>query len=68
MQKKNSKKVDHIVCKIITFEMKKGAFYTPYKIGSTNFESSWPNTLVLHKLEAVDTVFRKLSWKSKNKK
>jgi hypothetical protein len=56
MCEKNFKKVDHIVCKIITFEVKKGAFFTPCKIGSTNFESSWPNTLALHKLEAFDIV------------
>jgi hypothetical protein len=51
-----SKKVDHIDYKNIVFEVKKRAFFTPCKTGLANFESSWPKTFVLHKLEAFDIV------------
>jgi hypothetical protein len=49
-------KIDYIDCKIIVFEMKKRAFFTPYKTGSKTFESSWLKTLVLHKLEEFDII------------
>jgi hypothetical protein len=51
---KSFKKADHLNCKIIAFEVKKRAFFSPCKIGSTNFESSWLKTFVLHKVEAFD--------------
>jgi hypothetical protein len=51
------KKLDGIDLKIIVFEVKKRAFFTPYKIGPTNFESSWLKTFALHKLEAFGNVF-----------
>jgi hypothetical protein len=50
------KKVDHIDCKIIAFEVKKKAFFTPHKTRSTNLECSWLKTFALHKLEAFDIV------------
>jgi hypothetical protein len=40
MRGKNFKKVDHIDCKIIVFEVKKRAFLTPCKTWLTNFEFS----------------------------
>jgi hypothetical protein len=51
---KSFKIVDHINCKIIAFEVKKRILFTPYKVGSINFESSWLKTFALHKLEAFD--------------
>jgi hypothetical protein len=50
------KKADHIDCKVIAFEVKKRAFFTPCKIGSTNFEFSWLKTFALNKLKAFDIV------------
>jgi hypothetical protein len=54
--RKSFKKVDHIGCKIIAFEVKKRDFFTPCKTRSANFESSWLKTFALHKLEAFDIV------------
>jgi hypothetical protein len=56
MCRKSFKKVDHRDCKIIAFEMKKRAFFTPCKTWSINFESTWLKTFALHKLEALDVV------------
>jgi hypothetical protein len=42
---KSFKKFDRIDCKIVAFEMKKKALFTPYKTWSTNFESSWLKTM-----------------------
>jgi hypothetical protein len=53
---KKFQKVDHIDSKVIAFEMKRRVFFTPCKIGSTNFESSWLKTFALHNLEAFDIV------------
>jgi hypothetical protein len=53
---KSFKKVDHINCKIIAFEVKKRAFFTPCKTRLANFECSWLKTFALHKLEAFDNV------------
>jgi hypothetical protein len=39
-----------------SFEVKKRAFFTYYKIGSANFESSWLKAFALQKLEAFDIV------------
>jgi hypothetical protein len=47
---------DYIDCKIIMFEVKKRAFFTPYKTRSANFESSWLKTFLLHTVEAFDIV------------
>jgi hypothetical protein len=44
---KSFKKVDFIDCKIIVFEVKKTAFFTSYKLGTTNFEFSWLKTFAL---------------------
>jgi hypothetical protein len=55
---KSFKKVEHIVFKIIAFEVKKRPFFTPYKTRSTNFESSWLKTISLYKVEAFDFVLR----------
>jgi hypothetical protein len=59
MYGKSFKRVDHIDCKIIAIEVKKRAFFTTYKIGSTNFESSWLKTFALRKVEALDIVIGK---------
>jgi hypothetical protein len=45
------KKVNHTDCKIIAFEVKKIALFSPYKTRSANFESSWFKTFALHKVE-----------------
>jgi hypothetical protein len=55
---KSFKKVDHIDCKIIAFEVKKKTLFTPCKIGSANFEFSWLKTFALQKLEAFDIVLK----------
>jgi hypothetical protein len=51
MRGKGFKKVDHIDCKIIAFEVKKGAYFIPCKTRSINFDSSWLKTFGLQKLE-----------------
>jgi hypothetical protein len=38
------------------FEVKKRAFFTPYKTRSTNFEYSWFKAFAQHKVEAFDVV------------
>jgi hypothetical protein len=53
---KSFKKVDYIDCKIIMFEEMKRTFFTPYKIGSTNFEFSWLKLFALYKLGAFNIV------------
>jgi hypothetical protein len=40
----------------MTFELKKRVSLTTWKIGSTNFESSWLKTFALRKVEAFDIV------------
>jgi hypothetical protein len=40
-------------CKIIVLEVKKNAFSSPCKTGSTNFKSSWLKIFALHKVEAL---------------
>jgi hypothetical protein len=56
MCKKSFKEVDYRDCKIIMFEAKKRAFFTPYNTGSANFKSYWLKTFVLYKIEAFDIV------------
>jgi hypothetical protein len=51
---KNFKKIDHIDCKIIMFEVKKWAFFTPCKTRLANLESSWLKFFALYKVEAFD--------------
>jgi hypothetical protein len=53
---KSFKKVDYIDCKILVTDIKKRVFFTPFKIRSANFESSWLKTIAQHKLEAFDIV------------
>jgi hypothetical protein len=65
---KSFKKVDHIDCKIIEFEVKKRVFFTTCKTSSTNFESSWLNTFVLHKVEAFNIELNKIELKIHQKK
>jgi hypothetical protein len=48
------KKIGCIGCKIIAFEVKKKALFTPHKTKSTIFESSWLKTLAPYKVEALD--------------
>jgi hypothetical protein len=48
------KKVDHIDCKIIPFEVKKDVLFTPCKARSANFEPSWLQIFLLYKIEALD--------------
>jgi hypothetical protein len=50
---KSFKKVGHINCKFIAFEMKKRALLTSYKTELAIFESSWLKTLALHKVEVL---------------
>jgi hypothetical protein len=56
MCRKSFKKVDLIDSKIIVFEVKKKAFFTPYKTRSANFESFRLKTFILPKFEAFDSV------------
>jgi hypothetical protein len=46
------KKVEHIDCKIVVFEVKKTIFITPCKIGLTNFGFSLLKTFALHKVKS----------------
>jgi hypothetical protein len=54
-KKKHSKSATSsaINCKIVAFEVKKSVFFSPYKTGLANFESSWLKTFALHKLEVL---------------
>jgi hypothetical protein len=54
MCRKNFKKVHHIDCKIIAFEVKKRAYFTPCKTWLANFEPPWLKTFALHKVEVFD--------------
>jgi hypothetical protein len=56
MYGKSFKKIDHIDCKIIAFEVTKRTFFTPCKTSSTNFVSSWLKISTLHKVKAFGTV------------
>jgi hypothetical protein len=56
MCQKGFKKVDHIDCKIIAFEVKKRALFTAYKMRSTNFGSSWLNFFAIFKMKAFDSI------------
>jgi hypothetical protein len=52
MCRKSFKKVDHIDCTNTMFQVKKRAFFTPFKPRWANIESSWLKTFALHKVEA----------------
>jgi hypothetical protein len=54
MCEKSLKKVDHTNCKIRAFKVKRRVYFTPCRIGSTNFASFWLKTFALHKVETID--------------
>jgi hypothetical protein len=50
---KSFKKVGHIDCKIIAFEVKKRVFLTLCKTRSIDIESSWLKTFALYNLRLL---------------
>jgi hypothetical protein len=58
---KKFKKIKHITCKIIAFEVKKIEFFCiTLQNRATNFESSWLETFVLHRVEVFDIMLEAL--------